>query len=273
MSTKQKTVIYVGPFAFPNGGAAARRILGISKSLQANGYKVKVASGQQPSEDGSSFDYEGIEVHSLNERTAEAYPKLLKYLAYLTIGKKTLAWLDVLDEKPDAIILYSGYSPYFLKLLPWCRRNNIPLIFDAVEWYDPPSRLHGILNPYYWNIELAMHVLSPKCGNIIAISRYLDEYYQSKGCNTVRVPPTLDTSSTEARLRSGESEKISLSYTGSPGHKDFLDNVLEALLQLDQNGEKFLLHIAGITNAQLLTFPALQKRGLQQIPECLKCYG
>ncbi|KZY61229.1 hypothetical protein A3735_11080 [Oleiphilus sp. HI0061] len=271
--TKQKTVIYVGPFAFPNGGAAARRILGISKSLQANGYKVKVASGQQPREEASSFDYEGIEVHSLNERTAEAYPKLLKYLAYLTIGKKTLVWLDVLDEKPDAIILYSGYSPYFLKLLPWCRRNNVPLIFDAVEWYDPPSRLHGILNPYYWNIELAMHVLSPKCGNIIAISRYLDEYYQSKGCNTVRVPPTLDTSSTEARLKSCESEKISLSYTGSPGHKDFLDNVLEALLQLDQNGEKFLLHIAGITNAQLLTFPALQKRGLQRIPECLKCYG
>ncbi|WP_156499601.1 glycosyltransferase [Oleiphilus sp. HI0061] len=273
MITKQKTVIYVGPFAFPNGGAAARRILGISKSLQANGYKVKVASGQQPREEASSFDYEGIEVHSLNERTAEAYPKLLKYLAYLTIGKKTLVWLDVLDEKPDAIILYSGYSPYFLKLLPWCRRNNVPLIFDAVEWYDPPSRLHGILNPYYWNIELAMHVLSPKCGNIIAISRYLDEYYQSKGCNTVRVPPTLDTSSTEARLKSCESEKISLSYTGSPGHKDFLDNVLEALLQLDQNGEKFLLHIAGITNAQLLTFPALQKRGLQRIPECLKCYG
>lgn len=271
VSTKQKNVIYVGPFAFPEGGAAARRILGISKSLQANGYKIKIASGQAANVD--SFDYEGIEVHSLNERTAEAYPRLLKYIAYLTIGKKTISWLDLLDEKPEAIILYSGYSPYFFKLLPWCKQHNIPLIFDAVEWYDPPSKLHGILNPYYWNIELAMRVLSPKCGNVIAISRYLDEYYRSKGCNTVRVPPTLDTSSTEARLSRDETEKISLSYTGSPGHKDLLDNVLESLLQLDPEGEHFLLHIAGITNEKLLTFPALSKRALRQLPKCIKCYG
>ena len=273
MSTKHQAVIYVGPFAFPYGGAAARRILGISKSLQAHGCDVKVASGQQPSGNAASFDYEGIEVHSLNERTAEAYPTLIKYMAYLTMGKKTIAWLDRLDEKPDAIILYSGYSPYFLKLLPWCKLNNVRLIFDAVEWYDPPSKLHGIFNPYYWNIELAMRVLSPKCDSIIAISRYLEDYYRSKGCKTVRVPPTLDASSTEARLFPNGSSIISLSYTGSPGHKDLLDNALEALLQLDQKGETFLLHIAGITDEQLLTFPALQKRGLQKIPECLKCYG
>ena len=42
-----KTVFYIGPFSFPNGGAAARRILGNYLSLKDNGFDVKILSGQK----------------------------------------------------------------------------------------------------------------------------------------------------------------------------------------------------------------------------------
>jgi glycosyltransferase involved in cell wall biosynthesis len=268
-----KNIIYLGPFSFPNGGAAARRILGVSKSLESIGCKVTIASGQCEIDGPKNSSYEGIDVISLNERTAENLPKILKYLFYFTMGKKTIKWLDSLEKKPSAIILYSGYSPYFLRLLPWCKRNNIPLIFDAVEWYDPPTLFQGIINPYYWNIELAMRFLSPKAKNIIAISKYLESYYQSEGCHTVRIPPTLDVVNTETRSDVADSSLIKLGYTGSPGHKDLLNNVLTALCDLDINGKRLHLKIAGITTEQLLNYPALKNLNLTELPACMKCFG
>ncbi|MBV1911775.1 MAG: glycosyltransferase [Kangiellaceae bacterium] len=272
MSEKQ-TIAYVGPFSFPNGGAAARRIVGISKTLQLLNYKVVIGTGQCDSDAPENNDFEGISVCSLNERTAEHLPKLFKHLLYFSMGKKTISWLDSLEKKPAAVILYSGYSPYLMRLLPWCKRNKVPLIFDAVEWYDPPSLIQGILNPYYWNIELAMRYFLPKTKNIIAISKYLQSYYQSKGCRTIRIPPTLDVKQVALKTKTENSPKIKLGYTGSPGHKDLLDNVLAALLEIDEHGEKFEFNIAGITTEQLLNYPALRIRNFTSLPSCFKCYG
>lgn len=270
---EQKLVIYVGPFSFPNGGAAARRILGISQSLVAANYKVVIASGQNECDAPKQDKFKGLDVFSLNERTSEKYPTLLKHILYFGMGKKTIAWLDALKKKPDAIILYSGYSPYFLRLLPWCKKHKVPLIFDAVEWYDPPSFIIGIINPYYWNIELAMRFLSIKAKNIIAISTYLETYYLSKNCNTLRVPPTLDVKNIEARLEVADNDKITLGYTGSPGHKDLLNNILEALLDLDMEGITIKLKVAGITKSQLLEYSALKKRKINKLPRCLESVG
>ncbi|PKG57396.1 glycosyltransferase [Shewanella sp. GutDb-MelDb] len=265
-----KLIAYVGPFSFPQGGAAARRILGVSKTFQAIGYDVVIGSGQKGE---GVIEFEGIDVHSLNERTAEQYPTLLKHLLYFAMGRKTVNWLDSLENKPSAVVLYSGYSPYLIRLIPWCKKHNIPLIFDAVEWYEASNKIKGLLSPYHWNIELAMHYLSIKTKNIIAISSYLENYYSSNGCNTVRIPPSLDTEVILPRESISCSPIKNLGYTGTPGHKDLLDNVLDVLLDIDINGDNFKLHIAGITEAQLLNFPALSSRNLDKIPLCCKCYG
>ena len=272
---RKKSIVYVGPFSFPNGGAAARRILGIAQTLQRLDCNVIVGTGQSSIENEAYFEFEDISVHSLNERTAEKYPTLLKHLLYFGMGKKTINWLNSLEEKPSAIILYSGYSPYFIRLLPWCRKNNIPLIFDAVEWYDPPNLIKRILSPYYWNIELAMRFLSVKSKNIIVISRFLQSYYSAQGCTTIRIPPTLDVSSIASRLTdiNDSSDCIVMGYTGTPGNKDLLDNVLSAILSIDSSGKEFKFNIAGITENQLLAYPALSKRGIKKTPPCFQCFG
>ena len=271
----KKHIVYVGPFSFPDGGAAARRILGVAKSLQSLSYEVTVGTGQNDVDNEVCFKFENITVHSLNERTAEKYPTILKHLLYFGMGKKTINWLNSLKEKPSAIILYSGYSPYFIRLLPWCRKNNIPLIFDAVEWYDPPNLFKRILSPYYWNIELAMRFLSVRSKNIISISSFLRSYYSAQGCTTIRIPPTLDISAITPRLTgvNNGSGCLSLGYTGTPGHKDLLNNVLSAMLSIDSSGEGFKLNIAGITETQLLAYPALANQGIKELPPCFRCFG
>lgn len=266
-------VTYIGPFSFPNGGAAARRILGVAKSMQAAGYEVKVACGQMSEAGASSEWFEDIEVISLSERTAETLPRALKHMAYLTMGKKTVAWLDALEHKPQALVLYSGYSPYLLQLLPWARRNRVPMVFDAVEWYDPASPM-GWLSPYQLNIELAMRFLLPRAGRVIAISEYLHRYYIGRGCKSINMPPTLDVGAIEARTEGRNTQRrLELVYAGSPGRKDLLDNILEAVLRLRSGGHALHLSVAGISAKEAKIYTAVQSRPAAEVSEGVEFLG
>jgi glycosyltransferase involved in cell wall biosynthesis len=259
-------VVYVGPFSFPTGGAATRRILGNCLSIQAAGYRVIVGTGQL-AQAGAPVDEQEIGVVSLNERTAENLPILLKHSAYLAMGRKTLQWLEHLTPRPHAVILYSGYSPYFMRLIPWCRKNGVPLAFDAVEWYGPSRTPGGRFGPYRLSFELAMRHYVPRCGNVIAISHYLEEYYLKQGCRTIRVPPTLDTSRVDCLLEPADcSHGLRLGYTGDPGNKDLLDPVIEAVLRTNVAGVRVEFHVAGMTPEALLDFPAFRSRSLRALP-------
>lgn len=267
-------IAYVGPFGFPDGGAAARRILGNARSLRDAGFEVVIGSGQMPDPAGGEVtDYEGFAVHSLGERTAEHMGSALKRLLYAAMGAKTVEWLDRLPQKPAAVILYSGYSPYLMRLTPWCAANGVPLIFDAVEWYAPPRWHHWLRSPYYWNTEAAMRHFIGRTGNVLAISRYLENYYGRRGCNTVLTPPTLDTRQAEARLEAPSTGPLVLVYTGTPAHKDLFDAYLQALLDLDPAGETVRLKVAGLTGEEVLGFPAMRRNGLRVLPGCVEAIG
>jgi glycosyltransferase involved in cell wall biosynthesis len=268
-----KSVIYVGPFSFPNGGASARRILGITKSIQMAGYDVKIACGQMEKNKESPQWYEGIEVHSLNERTAEHMPRMLKHMAYLNMGKKTVAWLDAQDKKPYAVILYSGYSPYIFHLYAWARRNGVRLIFDAVEWYEsvPPF---WILAPYQLNVEFALRYLLPKIGHIISISSYFNDYYKMRGCQSIIIPPTLDVLSTKIRVDCVRNKiPLELVYAGSPGRKDLLDNIIEAVVRVSQAGSKLHLSVAGVSEKDARNYKAVNSRSAGVIASCVSFLG
>lgn len=242
--------MYVGPFSFPNGGAAARRIYFNCKSLQGAGYKVIVASGQNNSPENLTCEYDNIQVVSLNERDSEHLPRWLKHLKYFKMGGATISWLDSLNQKPKAIILYSGYSPYLLRLLLWCKRNKVDLYFDAVEWYDPPNRISA-LTPYYLNIELAMRILLPRVKGIIAISSYLKNYYEKKGSSCQLVPPTIDANKVVPVYQYSDRKPVRLVYAGSPGHKDLLNVVILSVFDLCEKGIDVELNIAGLNDEEL----------------------
>lgn len=234
-------IYYVGPFSFPNGGAAARRIYGNIKSLREIGYEVKVIDGQAVID---KSEYDDIEVISVGERPSQHLSWYQKIFQYLNIGNKTIEFIKNGEKKPRFIILYSGYSPYLIRLLPFCKDNDIKLIFDCVEWYQPKNFLEYLYKPYYWNIEFAMRSLIPMCDGVICISRFLENNYSDK-TNVINIPPTvLASSMPEKNLAKSGYDRIKLVYSGSPGsHKDFLDIIILAVSDFT---EQYELHIAGI---------------------------
>lgn len=245
-------VAYVGPFPYPEGAAASRRVLGVAESLSLAGFDVVVASGAGHSEQDDSKlvqQQDGIAYCRLNERVAEHWPRALRRFRYAWMGGRTVEWLSSQPTLPKAVILYSGYTPYLQRLLPWCRRNRVRLLFDAVEWYEPETPLGYLSSPYQWNIEWAMRRLVPRADGVIAISRYLADHYRKIGLPVAVVPPTTSSIATGQWHRGGP---LQLCYAGSPGYKDDLGAVLNAVASLVARGASINLTVAGPSPSQVL---------------------
>lgn len=238
-------IAYVGPFHYPDGGAAARRVLGMAESLDLAGFNVVIASGAGDVADAAPemiAHGPGISHCLLGERVAEHWPRPLRRFRYAWMGGRTVQWLASRPIPPAAVVLYSGYTPYLQRLLPWCRTSGIPLLFDAVEWYEPEHPWQYLTSPYQWNIEWAMRRLIPKTEGVIAISRYLADYYLGRNMPVAVVPPTT------SLIAPGEwqpGSRLRLCYAGTPGYKDDLATVLRAVAMLAANGAPIHLTVAG----------------------------
>lgn len=245
-------VAYVGPFPYPEGAAASRRVLGIAESLALSGLEVIVASGagDSASDEGRLTPQgDGIAWCRLAERVAEHWPRPLRRFRYAWMGGRTVEWLASQPTLPKAVILYSGYTPYLQRLLPWCRRNGVPLIFDAVEWYEPERAWGYLTSPYQWNIEWAMRRLIPKVDGVIAISSYLADYYRKRGLPVATVPPTT------SAIAAGDwqpASQLRLCYAGNPTYKDDLGAVLKAVARLAGQGAPIHLTVAGPGREQVM---------------------
>jgi len=245
-------IAYVGPFHYPDGGAAARRVLGMAESLDLAGFDVVIASGAgdvAEAEPALVTHAPGIFHCLLGERVAEHWPRPLRRFRYAWMGGRTVEWLASRPIPPAAVILYSGYTPYLQRLLAWRRAHGIPLLFDAVEWYEPEHPWQYLTSPYQWNIEWAMRRLIPKTDGVIAISRYLADYYRARGLPVTIVPPTT------SAIAAGDwqpSAQLRLCYAGTPGYKDDLGSVLQAVSALAAEGAPIRLTVAGPDRALLL---------------------
>jgi glycosyltransferase involved in cell wall biosynthesis len=156
-------------------------------------------------------------------------------------------------------------------LLPWCRRNKVPLIADIVEWQNPSQLPGGAFGVSFLNIELSMRYLYPKCNGIISISSYLSEYYRRHGCPVVQIPPTIDFSqmATPDPSRSPISNNLTLIYAGDPGKKDLLQPVLEGINMVDGGRNRVNLIVLGPSADQIRN---LFYQG-RQLPPSIKVLG
>ncbi|MDP9990119.1 glycosyltransferase involved in cell wall biosynthesis [Variovorax boronicumulans] len=250
-------IAYVGPFPFPWGQAASRRMVGIARSFAESGYSVVVAGGaslplaEQDLNEGEpkgSVRYIGV-----GESPVPRMPSLKKiWRVFFEWGQLTVQWLDRQPSKPTHVVVYGGSAQYMLRLLPWCRQHGIPLIVDVVEWYDPRQMKGGRFGPFYLSAQFALRYLYPRCDGVIAISSLLEDRYRKLGCEVVRVPPSLDVQAERSHIQlKNPEDPLVLVYAGTPGKKDLLRHVLEAVEAVDPTGARLKLKVLGPTVEQL----------------------
>lgn len=251
-------IAYVGPFPYPWGQAGSRRVHGVARSIVDAGYDVVVASGSAEPPGVTRLlegDAGGILSHiglaELPQSHEGHVAKMKKVL--LTWGRRTATWLEQQSEPPSHVIVYGGSAQYMHHVGGWCRRRDIPLIVDVVEWYNHRQLMGGLLGPVHISAKIALRFQYPRASGVIAISSLLEQRYANRGCSTLRIPPTLDVESSDTSQEPQRDGKLHLAYCGTPGKKDLLANLIAGVEQVDPNGDHLTFHVVGPSRSDVET--------------------
>jgi hypothetical protein len=161
---KRKLVLYTGYFRFPEGDAAAARVLGIGKALRAAGYSIIFAGAEErPRAEDRQADgrhvYDGFDYVSLGEWSQRSRDPWSRLSGYLTSGSRTAAWLrERVRNDVAAVIVYNGLTGIGMRVQPILRQAGIPLIMDLTEWHDARHYPGGRFGLHRWDVSAAMRV-------------------------------------------------------------------------------------------------------------------
>jgi glycosyltransferase involved in cell wall biosynthesis len=246
-------VIYTGAFRFPDGDAAAARVLGIGKALRASGFVLEFAGWEDAEREedrqpNGEYRFQDFAYVSQREFRLKPLSAVKRALGYFTAGQNTLKWLAAQDLRDvSAIISYHGGSVFLVQLAFLCWRRGIRLLLDCTEWYDPDGLVGGRFGLVHLDNEFRMQFLNRLIGRGIVISHFLERYYSARGCRVLRVPPLIDLSEPKWQLQSrGQNDGVlRLVYAGTPGKKDLLGSALHGLRVLVAEGHVVELHLIG----------------------------
>lgn len=248
-------VVITGAFRFPDGDAAAARVLGLGKALRQTGVEVvfcgwEAESRPQDLTASGCYEFEGFKYFSQADLRVGKVSAMRRLFGYILAGRRTLAWLKGLDKKncPVAVIAYHGRTIFLLRLIHYCRARKIRLLFDCTEWYDSRALVGGRFGLVSLDETIRMRFVNRLVSRGIVISRFLEDYYLKRRCVVARVPPTVDFSNLKwnvAAPASMASKSISLVYAGVPGKKDLLANVIRAIFVIKGEGQDVVLNLVG----------------------------
>lgn len=253
-------VLYIGGFILPEGNAAAQRVMANAKILRELGYEVIfLGTVKRDLEKGKKIlqtkrDVYGFEAYEI------VYPSsYVSWFNHLFSTKEVNRLIQHIgEENIFGVIAYNYPSIPLKKLLRFCRKNEIKLLSDCTEWAVLEGRVNLKDRVKNYDTNYRMEKIHPKLDGMIAISRYLFDYYQERMQQVILLPPLVNKKDAKWKIEESiilEENFIQLVYAGSPGNgnKDRIDRVIETLSKIkDQVNRKVILNIIGITKAQYL---------------------
>jgi len=263
-----KYIIYTGNFDFSEKIAAGKRVLGIAYALRDLGYKVILVGCDSKTKDTDNTIttkqvVDGFDTYML------PYPRSGK--DWLKYNKQYSRFINLIEklkitEGIHSIIIYGcpSLSLWGGKVRTWANRHSIKFITDVVDWI-PANRGNLIFRTVKWlDTFYLKSYLNSKADGVIAVSKYLSNYYKSKGCDVITVPPITDTSKYKFKpILERQLNIVKFIYVGTPfaldkknitkgEYKDRLDTTIDLLVKARDKTQNFIFDIYGITKKEYL---------------------
>lgn len=269
---EKELIIYLGNFGEPEVNAAGKRVYGNARIFEKLGYGVvligkRCGNSTYPMLFGESIGYYAFPDYSIY--------KTGHYINYIN---------SIIEKvgKPKIIVRYGspGLAVFDRGLITFCKKKNIFLVSDVVDWL-PASGGNPIFNVIKTiDTYLEKAVYNPKSDGIIAISSYLSNYYQGKGCQTVVIPPIVS----EYQENKGRNAIKTIVYAGIPFRlgrrvkntdevKDRLDLAIRGIAEIIRRGGNVVFDIYGVTKEQYLTAYPVDKYILSGMDNNIRFHG
>lgn len=259
-------IIYIGAFRFPNGDAAAQRVLNNAKIFKELGYTVEFISWGGGTREEDQFDdgfyyYQGFKYTITHEIDVKFKNPFKRFFRFLFGGKRTLKILNEKLNEINIIIIYNSAPFFTLKLLSLCKKNNIKLISDTDEWFDPNEFPGGKFALPAWINELNMCIVQKKVKNKVLISNFLANFYSKS--NRITIPPLIDSNDPKWINFENKLEPfngIRLIYAGNPGkNKDLLDTIINAVIESLNEGLILQFVVLGVYQNDIQHYSCFKK--------------
>jgi len=242
-----KQIIIVYTFSpFPCGDAVANRILAYALSMQDVGYKVIVLTNTPSREcdyhsEKSIYSYMNIEYRSYYVNGLNKIMRVIHRNNIIRIVNDLL----LSTEKKNICLFYTTYRNFGFFLHAVLKYKKIPVVVDVTEWHSSSQFKYGMINPKYFFHSLKNRFLVPRAKNIICITRYLENFYKARGCNTLYLPPQIVIKDYVAHSLPNI-PPVKLFYAGNMQKKDYIWLALEGLILLsDEEKNKVQCVLAG----------------------------
>ncbi len=260
---KRGAILYLGGFELPDKNAAAHRVLSNAKILREIGYTVILLDidKKQNTPLEKREDCFGFERFSVSDSSKKVYSA--KHL--ITVAE------SIADLQ--CIIAYNHPAISLERLRQYCQKRKVKLVADVTEWYAAEGNtvIHKIIKGL--DTKMRMCYVQPRIDGVIAISRYLEEYYKNK-VPTLLLPPLTDINEEKWNMAADpqDADKISIVYAGGPGrNKDKLNLILHALSLCDI--EKVCFRVIGLSKEQYLRRYPTDESLLQQLGDSVVFLG
>lgn len=236
---------------FPHKGATSNYIETLAKAFAVKAvdtYIVAVSREQRTSVDW--IEYGNIYYKTISYDVSDAKKTLH---ARLSIGKEM--WNCIYQkeiESGDAVICYTSNFFLMKDIYANARKQNIKVINCVTEWHVAQQFKYRYLDIFnFWYYCLAFYRGMGISGNVIVISRKLEEYFKGKGCRVFLMPPLIDCSTATIDTQK-PCYKTRFIYSGSFKNKDSMWVMLESFARLpDAMRNSVEFHITGYSYEKL----------------------
>jgi glycosyltransferase involved in cell wall biosynthesis len=263
--------LYIVAGRFSKGEAFSTRIINFCKILKELDKEVIVISldEEMPFQINTYDTIDYLSVRSVSNTLIARISNLLFFRNRL---KKAIHMLEK-NRQIEGVITYDIPANAFLYLKNYCKLNQIKLYHDSIEWYSAEQfKWRQFALPYLLKSLLNKRLIDLHV-SVIAISRYLNDYFLSKGINSIRVPVLMDLEEIPFK-KNKESEKLILMYAGSPGMKDYLGVILKAISNIKTDKLKQIeFHIFGVTSEELLKYSIVNQDIISKCDNSLFFHG
>ena len=225
------SILYTGAFRFPDGDAAAARVLSISKLfLQIEGVNVDIAGWEQGKE---SYIYDNLKCYPRSELDKIELNPIKRLFKFIFKGVETFSWIRKYSNH-DIIVLYNPPAVFAFLMVIWAKFSKKKLILDSTEWYENEHLIGGKFGVAAFENCIRMRLIYPMFKNIICISDFLHSYYSTFNRNVIKIYPIKKNLSLgfNVQIKGDREDKIVFIYAGQLGQKDKVTDFIKKLPKL-----------------------------------------
>ena len=268
-TNKPECIVYIGDFDFRNENVQSFLVRSNARIFRSIGYNVAFV-GVNTKE--KSFD--GLAAQE-DVKMGEGYsylelPSTLNTLGLFKvpeIEKRIIEYLNGIEIANSIKYLISyqcpSYSILLKSVIKWCRIHSVKYVVNCADL--PTFDIQPIPRRYIMaaNWSYLHRINKREAVGIIAVSKYIADFYRKDGRSSIIVPPLFDETAFTPQIKE-RAETTSFVYAGTPfkvtggvanakGMKDRLDKVIDLFLELTKQKIPYIFKIVGIDKKDYLT--------------------